>query len=251
MPVPLRVAHAAFRGVDRRGAAQLLEGAPAGDYLLHPSEAAHPAHLPGRLTLTWKVAEGVLQHLPLGEGAGGVLVLPAVLDAPPATDCYEDVEEIVARRIEPIVSLLQEARACPKFFNCLRGGAGAGAVDALDAARHRITAHLRHVHAANPARTPYCLSLAPAPLAGHLLLGHLGGRRRVEVVRVDPRGFALQPPGAGRALLFDRVDRLVDYFKAHYRDFCRDDRDVSGAGASASASASGSTSKYTQFADDQ
>jgi transcription elongation factor SPT6 len=207
--------HAAFKNLTRSAAQDFLASAPVGDFLLRPSSHSRPPtdQLPGDLSITWKLAPGLFVHYPLGElekpknihSLGRILLLPALITqntTANTTDRFEDLDEIVARRIEPVLSLIQEAQACPKFF--------------AHPENEAINAHLRSQASSTPGRIPYCITLAMEPNCGHLVLSH---PTRKEIIRVDPRGYALTDPKSGETRIFERIDKLVDYFKRNYKNF--------------------------------
>ena len=162
-------------------------------------------------------------------------------------DKFEDLDEIVGRRIEPVVSLLQEAQACPKYFS--------------NPSSDAINVHLKDQAALNPGRIPYCITLALEPNCGHLMLSHPSGVRQ-ELIRVDPRGYALTDPKTGELKIFDRIEMLVDYFKRNYKHFSVKKEQAATSSKSAGNAASSALqgkptlakqvddprSKYQQFA---
>lgn len=216
--VTRQLSHPAFKNLSREDSENYLALAPVGEVLIRPSSQKRSSNdeIPGDLTLTWKVGPGLYSHVPLGElerptgqewNLGRILLLPALIPGPDGKmklDRFEDFDEIVGRRIEPVLSLLQEAQACPKYFS----NPGSDA----------INLHLKDQIALNPGRIPYCITLATEPHCGHLFLSHPGGNRR-ELIRVDPRGFALTDPKTKETKIFERIEKLVDYFKRHYKHF--------------------------------
>ena len=212
-----QLSHPAFKLVNREESENLLSSAPIGEFLIRPSSQKRlNGELPGDLTLTWKSGPGLYSHVPLGEmdrlngqdwALGRTLLLPALIpgsDGRMKIDRFEDLDEIVGRRIEPVISLLQEAQGCPKFF--------------FDHTSDAINNHLKNQATINPGRIPYCITMATSPHCGHLLLSHPGGLRQ-ELIRVDPRGYALTDPKSGEIKIFERIEKLVDYFKKHYKNF--------------------------------
>jgi hypothetical protein len=237
------LSHPAFKAVSRGEAEALLESMPVGEVLLRP--ASQRRQLAPQVTsdfaLSWRLAPGIYQHLPLGEAdrlpgqdwlLGRSLFLPAISSSRSAValDRFEDVDEIVARRLEPVLGLLQEACVCPKYFE------SHGNMDA-------IKAHLRSQSAVNPARIPYCISLGAGGVAGSLLLSHPSGH---EVLGVDPRGFILHCGGAQEEKTFERIDGLVEYFKRNYKEFER--KSEAAAAAELKDSREDPRNKYQQFA---
>ena len=213
------MSHPLFRNVTRQEAESILAKAPVGEVLLCPGSLVQLGNgIVAELSISWRVADGIFQHLPLGEAErprgqdwllGRKLYLPAILGNKQQLDRFEDVDEIVGRRIEPIVGLLQEAQMCPKYLRISGEG--------HEAAMAQIKHHLRSQAQANPSRTPYCLSLS-VRVPGSLLLSHPGGH---ELVKVDPRGFVLVKGPGGEEEVFERLERMIDYFKRNYQRFVR------------------------------
>lgn len=259
VPSTRQLNHPAFRAFNREEAETYLAVSPAGEFLIRPSSQKRVGgEIPGDLTLTWKVGPSLFSHVPLGEldrpsgqdwNLGRTLLLPALIPAPDGKmkiDRFEDLDEIVGRRIEPVVSLLQEAQSCPKYF----------ANPSSDA----INIHLRDQTSINPGRIPYCITLATEPHCGHLFLSHPGGNRQ-ELIRVDPRGYALTDPKTKEFKIFERIEKLVDYFKRNYKNFTEKagrekGKEVDSAAVASSSKQSSSVpparqdprTKYQQFA---
>ena len=237
------LSHPAFKAVTRAEAEALLEAMPVGEPLLRPSSQRRQLapQIASELTLSWRLAPEIHQHLPLGEAdrpvgqdwlLGRSLFLPAISSrSAAAIDRFEDVDEIVARRLEPVLGLLQEAQACPKYFE------SHGSLDA-------VKAHLRSQSAANPARIPYCISLGVGSHAGSLLLSHPGGH---EVIGVDPRGFLLHcSKEEDGEKCFERIEGLVEYFKRNYKEFER--RSLAARETEGKEAREDPRNKYQQFA---
>lgn len=249
-----QLSHPAFKSLNREESERFLALAPVGEFLIRPSsQKRFGGDLPGDLTLTWKVGPGLFSHVPLGESdrpagqdwlLGRTLLLPALIPSPDGkmkVDRFEDLDEIVGRRIEPVVSLLQEAQGCPKYF----------ANPASDA----INIHLRDQSMVNPGRIPYCITLAPEPNCGHLLLSHPSGSRQ-ELIRVDPRGYAIIDPKTKEVHVYERIEKVVDYFKRHYKNFSEkketvvksSDNNVNNTKSENNSRSDPRTNKYQQFA---
>jgi transcription elongation factor SPT6 len=212
-----QLSHPAFKALNREESERFLALAPVGEILIRPSSQKRVGgDLPGDLTLTWKAGPGLFSHVPLGEAdrpsgqdwlLGRTLMLPGLIPSPDGkmkVDRFEDLDEIVGRRIEPVVSLLQEAQGCPKYFS--------------NPSSDAINVHLRDQSILNPGRIPYCITLAPEPNCGHLVLSHPSGSRR-ELIRVDPRGYAIIDPKTKEVQVYERIEKIVDYFKRNYKNF--------------------------------
>ncbi|PJF17373.1 hypothetical protein PSACC_02866 [Paramicrosporidium saccamoebae] len=177
-----RVVHPAFRNVSRSQAETLLKDAVLGEAIFRPSsrDGAH-------VTCTWKLDDGptaLFQHIDLQLRDNEVRV---------GSLHYEDLDEVVARHIEPIASYLRDVKATPKYHI------------------GDTASHLLEMRRQNPDRIAYCLVLDHRR-PGHVILSFQpGGREYREPVDVTPSGFIL------RGKRFDTIEALIVWFKQNYR----------------------------------
>ena len=188
MPPRRLVAHPAWRNVSRQDAEELLKEAMLGEVILRPSASKGPEHV----SLTWKIDDdqgrvALYQHLDIQERDQGRLYI--------GNECFEDMDEIIARFVEPIAAYLRDVRATSKFFS-LPG------IDRKQAAQ-QIESHLTVERSHHPERIAYCLSLA-RDRPGHVVLSYQpAGRCFHELVEVLPSGLRL------RGQRFESVEAMI------------------------------------------
>lgn len=198
--------HPAFRDVGRVEAEQLLKDASLGEVIFRPSAN------PDQFNLTWKVggegggasngsgAAALYQHIPIRRKSNGhFLLLEDNLE-------YEELDEIIARHVEALAGYIRDVRATPKYFSPGEEASLSGA------ARDAVEQHLKTRRQQEPTRIAYCFSLSQER-PGHLLLSYLPSSRVYhELVQITPFGYKL------RGVLHGRIEELVDWFKANYRN---------------------------------
>ncbi|VDK88893.1 unnamed protein product [Dibothriocephalus latus] len=146
-----------------------------------------------------KVDDGILKHFDVIEkdktqsfALGRTLLI--------GTEEFEDLDEIVARFMQPMVYLIREVMT-HKYYRDSRGGI-----------RDVLTELLRKEKEISPNRIPYFLS-AMAEHPGCFLIAYMPNQRaRFEVFSVKPDGFKF------RRLMFPSLDRLIGWFKEHYNE---------------------------------
>lgn len=209
-PVAARrlISHPSYREVSRLEAERLLSEASLGEVIVRPSASLGPDHL----ALTWKIDSceqgGLFQHLDILESqrpADNPYALGRRLEIsqPDGTkQVFEDLDEIIARYIEPTSAFLQDIRTCPKFRR----------LNTLDrvAARTQIESMLAAERAKAPARIAYSLWLSRERPGTVVLSYQPSSRCHHELVEVSPMGFRL------RGTSFERLDALINWFKANH-----------------------------------
>jgi transcription elongation factor SPT6 len=213
------ISHPSYKDVSRGEAERLLGPAQLGEVIVRPSASRGPDHL----ALTWKLDQctqgGLYLHLdiheadrpadnPYGLGRPLRVALPTEHGSGSGsatstqTLVYEDLDEIIARLVEPTAAFLQDVRACPKFLP----------VDTLDrtAARAHVEAFLAAERHKAPGRIAYCLSLSRDTPGAVLLSYQPASRCHHEIIGVSPAGFRL------RGTTFDRLDALINWFKQNH-----------------------------------
>ncbi|BHF60733.1 Transcription elongation factor SPT6 [Sparganum proliferum] len=151
------------------------------------------------LTVSLKVDDGILKHFDVIEkdktqsfALGRTLLI--------GNEEFEDLDEIVARFMQPMVYLIREVMT-HKYYRDSRGGI-----------REVLTELLRKEKEISPNRIPYFLS-SMAEHPGCFLLAYMPNQRaRFEVFSVKPEGFKF------RRLMFPSLDRLIGWFKEHYNE---------------------------------
>ncbi|KAF5398777.1 Transcription elongation factor SPT6 [Paragonimus heterotremus] len=151
------------------------------------------------LTVSWKVDDGILQHIDVLErektnsfSLGRLLLI--------GDEEFEDLDEIVARHVQPIVSLVRDIMSY-RYYRDSRGGD-----------RAMLGSLLQQEKANNPDRIPYFLS-SMKERPGYFILAYMPNKTpHFEFFSVRPEGFRF------RRLIFSTLDRMVTWFKEHYND---------------------------------
>lgn len=113
---------------------------------------------------------------------------------------FEDLDEIIARHIQPMASFVREILN-HKYFRAADGGQKSKMEEILLAEKKRT-----------PQRIPYFLSTSKE-FPGKFLLGYLPRvKPRVELVTVTPDGFRY------RGRVHATLNGLFRWFKEHFRD---------------------------------
>lgn len=200
------ISHPSYKDVSRQEAERLLSSAILGEVIIRPSGSFGKDHL----TLTWKVDQcdqgGLFQHVDIEEkdratefSLGSKLII-TIADG--SKQNYEDLDEIIARFVEPMSAYLQDTRNCPKFLS----------INSLDrtGSRTTIESWLANERSKAPGRIAYCLSLSREKPGSVLLSYQPSNRPHHELIDVTPSGFRL------RATTFDRLEALINWFKQNY-----------------------------------
>ncbi|XP_077223948.1 transcription elongation factor SPT6 homolog [Tasmannia lanceolata] len=172
---------------------EFLSDKDAGESIIHPSVRG-----PSYLTLTLKISDGVYSHKDIFEGGKehkditSLLCLGKTLKI--GDDTFEDLDEVMDRYVDPLVTHLKTMLAYHKF----RRGSKAE-VDNL----------LRMEKAANPMRIVYCFGISHEH-PGTFILSYIRSTNpHYEYIGLHPKGFTF------RSIDFANIDRLVAYFQRH------------------------------------
>ena len=185
--------HPLFQNVSAQQAQAFLEQKDVGDIVLRPSSKGVT-----NLSITMKIFDSMVQHFDIKEGkkpgvghtANLALGTPLTLEG---TD-YDDLDEVYARFVEPLVSSLKKVIKHRKF---LRG------------TRREVDQRLKAELARYPNTRPYALSVSHEH-SGFFCLSSIlsrSGNVRHEYLSVKPSGFRF------RQREFGDVDRLLNFFK--------------------------------------
>jgi hypothetical protein len=222
--------HPAYRALSGRQVVQELAQAPPGTVYYRPCSRDAQA-----VCASFKIHdEAPIVHLDLlvvesaGSGSGAVAgnATGASAGAAPAAagsgehvtqqwqlrldaELFDDLDEVFARYIEPIVQLAWRATQHPKFMLVGEHDNAAAATTALEAL-------LRQEKAKAPSTIPYRLAFCRHRPA-HLVFAYLPGRATVlyEPITLTPTGYRL------RDQVFSSVDDLVSWFKRNWQRLLR------------------------------
>ncbi|GJP64948.1 hypothetical protein CLOP_g21880 [Closterium sp. NIES-67] len=197
---PRMITYPLFQNVSLDGAKKALADKEIGSVVIRPSSRG-PTHL----SVTMKLPDGAFTHIDVHEGgkdrtsATSFLRLGRTLSI--ADESFEDLDEVMARYIEPLAAFIRDMAAYRKF----RAGSKAD-MDAL----------VRADKEREPARIPYYLSISHdhpgAFMLTYIRSASVSGRPVHEYITVSPVGFRF------RKHTFPTPDRLVKYFQAHFND---------------------------------
>ncbi|CAH8839646.1 unnamed protein product [Trichobilharzia szidati] len=151
------------------------------------------------LTVSWKIDDGIMQHIDVVEkektnnfSLGKLLIIDG--------EEYEDLDEIVARHVQPMASLVRDIMTY-RYYRDSSGGD-----------RNHLNTLLQHEKSLNPDRIPYFLS-STKERPGYFILAYLPNKNpHFELFSIRPDGFKF------RKLIFPTLDRMITWFKEHYND---------------------------------
>ncbi|KAK1883319.1 Transcription elongation factor SPT6 [Dissostichus eleginoides] len=186
------IAHPNFHNISFNQAEKMMETLDQGDLIIRPSSKGE-----NHLTVTWKVADGIYQHVDVREeGKENAFSLGHTLWI--NSEEFEDLDEISARYIQPMASFARDLLG-HKYFQEL------GSKDKMEEL-------LVKTKREKPTFIPYFLSVCKE-LPGKFILGYQPrGKPRVEYVTITPDGFRY------RSQVFPTVNGLFRWFKDHYQE---------------------------------
>lgn len=187
------IVHPSFHNISYKEAEKLLSTMDQGDVIIRPSSKGVD-----HLTVTWKVYEGILQHIDVKEqGKENAFSLGSSLVI--NTEEFEDLDEIIARHVQPMASYARDLTSFRYFRDA-------------DGKREAIEKLLAEERKRNPSKIHYFIS-ASKEFPGKFLLSYLPRvKARHEYITVTPEGFRY------RQQMFHSVGSLFRWFKEHFRD---------------------------------
>ncbi|XP_050684543.1 transcription elongation factor SPT6 [Leptidea sinapis] len=187
------IVHPSFHNISFAEAEKLMESMAQGEVIIRPSSKGSD-----HLTVTWKVAEGICQHIDVREeGKENAFSLGRSLWIQGSE--FEDLDEIIARYVTPMAGHARDLIAY-KYYKPLGG------------MRDKAEEWLKEEKAKNANKIHYIISAAKNH-PGRFLLSYLP-RNKVthEYVSVTPDGYKF------RQRMFDSLGGLLKWFKEHFRD---------------------------------
>lgn len=151
------------------------------------------------LTVTWKVAEGIHQHIDVREkGKENAFSLGQSLWI--GNEEFEDIDEIITRHVNPMAAFARDLLAY-KYYRESAGGM-----------KDKMEELLKEEKKKNANKIHYFLS-ASKNYPGKFLLSYLPrGKISHEYVTVTPEGYRF------RMQIFESVNSLLKWFKEHFKD---------------------------------
>ncbi|KAB0402488.1 hypothetical protein E2I00_008152, partial [Balaenoptera physalus] len=165
------IAHPSFHNINFKQAEKMMETMDQGDVIIRPSSKGE-----NHLTVTWKVSDGIYQHVDVREeGKENAFSLGATLWI--NSEEFEDLDEIVARYVQPMASFARDLLNHKYYQDCSGGD------------RKKLEELLIKTKKEKPTFIPYFIC-ACKELPGKFLLGYQPrGKPRIEYVTVTPEGF--------------------------------------------------------------
>ncbi|KAM4079808.1 hypothetical protein ACB094_09G142800 [Castanea mollissima] len=193
---PRMIVHPRFQNITLDEAKEFLSDKDPGESIISPSR-----HGPSHLTLTLKVYDGVYAQKDIVEGGKEHKDITSLLRIGKSLkigeDTFEDLDEVMDRYVDPLVSHLKGMLSYRKF----RKGTKAE-VDEL----------LRIEKSENPTRIVYCFGISHEHPGTFILTYVRSTNPHHEYIGLYPKGFKF------RKRMFEDIDRLVAYFQRHIDD---------------------------------
>ncbi|XP_072949426.1 transcription elongation factor SPT6 [Epargyreus clarus] len=187
------IVHPSFHNISFAEAEKLMENMAQGEVIVRPSSKGQD-----HLTVTWKVADGICQHIDVREeGKENAFSLGRSLWIQGSE--FEDLDEIIARYVTPMAGHARDLIAY-KYYKPLGG------------MRDKAEEVIKDEKAKNPNKIHYVISAAKNH-PGRFLLSYLPRSRCThEYISVTPDGYKF------RQKMFDSLGGLLKWFKEHFRD---------------------------------
>lgn len=188
------IVHPAFHNISYAEAVKLLKSMDQGEVVVRPSSKGTD-----HLTVTWKVADDVYQHIDVREvGKENTFSLGTSLFI--GSEEFEDLDEIIARHINPMASYARDLTTF-KYYR-----------DQLGGLRDKAEELLKEEKKRNANKIHYFLS-ASKSYPGKFMISYLPRSScKHEYVSITPDGFKF------RQQIFDNVNALMKWFKEHFKD---------------------------------
>lgn len=151
------------------------------------------------MTVTWKVADGICQHIDVREeNKENAFSLGHSLWI--SSEEYEDLDEIIARHINPMASHARDILGFRYYVSSLGGS------------RSKAEEYLTEERKKNSNKIHYIIQ-ASKEFPGKFMLSYFPRKKVVhEFITVTPDGFRY------RQQVFDSLNQLFKWFKDHYKD---------------------------------
>lgn len=188
------IVHPSFHNISYAEAVKLLNSMDQGEVVVRPSSKGTE-----HLTVTWKVADEVYQHIDVREvGKENTFSLGTSLFI--GSEEFEDLDEIIARHISPMASYARDLTTF-KYYR-----------DTLGGLRDKAEELLKEEKKKNSNKIHYFLC-ASKSYPGKFMISYLPRHScKHEYISVTPEGFKF------RQQMFDNVNALMKWFKEHFKD---------------------------------
>ncbi|XP_050388044.1 transcription elongation factor SPT6 homolog [Argentina anserina] len=190
---PRMIVHPRFQNITADEAMKFLSDKDPGESIIRPSSRG-----PSYLTLTLKVYDGVYAHKDVVEGGKEHKDITSLLRIGKTLkigdDTFEDLDEVMDRYVDPLVSHLKAMLTYRKF----RRGTKAEVDELLKLEKLEF-----------PMRIVYCFGISHEHPGTFILTYIRSTNPHHEYVGLYPKGFKF------RKKMFDSIDRLVAYFQKY------------------------------------
>ncbi|KAJ4980659.1 hypothetical protein NE237_031496 [Protea cynaroides] len=193
---PRMIVHPRFQNITADEAMEFLLNKDVGEAIIRPSSRG-----PSFLTLTLKIYDGVYAHKDIIEGGKehkditSLLRLGKTLKI--GRDTFEDLDEVMDRYVDPLVTHLKTMLSYRKFKK---------------GSKAEIDDLLRIEKSEHPLRIVYCFGICHEH-PGTFILSYIRSTNpHHEYIGLYPKGFRF------RQRDFEDIDRLVAYFQRHIDD---------------------------------
>ncbi|KAF5193243.1 Transcription elongation factor spt6, partial [Thalictrum thalictroides] len=190
------IVHPRFQNITADEAAKFLSDKEAGESIIHPSYRG-----PSCLTLTLKISDGVYANKDIAESGKDHKDITSLLRLGKTLkigdDTFEDLDEVMDRYVDPLVTNLKTMLNYRKF----KKGTKAEVDDLLKIEKSE-----------NPLRIVYCFGISHEH-PGTFILSYIRNTNpHHELISLHPKGFKF------RKRMFEDIDRLVGHFQRHIDD---------------------------------
>ncbi|XP_058203463.1 transcription elongation factor SPT6 homolog [Rhododendron vialii] len=193
---PRMIVHPRFQNITADEAMEFLSDKEPGESIFRPSSRG-----PSFLTLTLKVYDGVFAHKDIVEGGKEHKDITSLLRIGKTLkigeDAFEDLDEVMDRYVDPLVTHLKVMLSYRKF----RKGTKA-----------EVDEVLRIEKSEYPMRIVYCFGISHEHPGTFILTYIRSTNPHHEYIGLYPKGFKF------RKKMFEDIDRLVAYFQRHIDD---------------------------------
>ncbi|CAH1432120.1 unnamed protein product [Lactuca virosa] len=190
------IVHPRFQNITADEAMEMLSDKEPGESIVRPSSRG-----PSYLTLTLKIYDGVYAHKDIIEGGKenkditSMLRLGKTLKI--GEDVFEDLDEVMDRYVDPLVTHLKTMLGYRKF---------------KDGEKAEVDESLRKEKLENPSRIVYSFGISHEHPGTFILTYIRSSNPHHEYIGLYPKGFKF------RKKMFEEIDRLVAYFQRHIDD---------------------------------
>nr|XP_018907506.1 PREDICTED: transcription elongation factor SPT6-like [Bemisia tabaci] len=188
------IVHPSFHHISYIEAEALMASMEPGEVIVRPSSQGA-----NNLSVTWKVADGICQHIAVKEvDKGNAFSLGPTLLID--NEEFEDIDEIIALHINPMAAYCRDIFSF-RYYRNTDGGLKDKAEEIIKEERKQ-----------NPSKIHYIISVSK-DYPGKFLLSYLPQTRcKHEYVTVTAEGYRY------RGQIFDSISSLFRWFKEHFRD---------------------------------